>query len=92
MTTFSDITVLHQKLAEELGDDLVISLAYDDGDYYLAISVHKSDTKQYKHGRNIQSCLLTEKDMERDIDVLVSHVVELYRTELLEIALADENV
>jgi|AntRauTorcE11897_2_1112592.scaffolds.fasta_scaffold00078_66 hypothetical protein len=81
---FSDVVIFHEKIAAELGDDLVVSLAYDDGDYFLAISVHKSKQWKFHHGRNIQSCVLTEKDMEKDLDVLVHAVVELYRNELTE--------
>lgn len=78
---FEDITILHRKLIERLGEDLVISLAYDTGKFYVAISVHKSTTQEYEHGRNIQSCLLDELDT--DIDEIIESVVKLYKEILI---------
>ena len=84
MKVLKDITSLYEKLQTELGDDLVVSLALDEGKYYLAISAHKSKTQQYIHGRNIQSCLISRDDLEKDIDVLVKQIVTLYRNQLVD--------
>ena len=78
---FEDITILHRKLVKHLGEDLVVSLAYDTGKFYISISVHKSNTQEFSHGRNIQSCLL--EDFDIDIDKIVDSVVALYKKVLI---------
>jgi len=72
----------HEKVRARLGEDLVYSIAYDAGEYLLAISVHKSKTQQFSHGRNIQSCLLTR--LSDPIDKLVNDVVSLFQGVLIE--------
>lgn len=73
----------HKALRKALGDDLVYSLALDEGKFYLAISVHKSDTWEYSHGRNIQTCLLTEDDIQSDITSIVNKIVPMYKAILV---------
>tara|TARA_S200002703_G_scaffold116050_1_gene101592 strand:- start:340 stop:594 length:255 start_codon:yes stop_codon:yes gene_type:complete len=73
---FSKTITLHKKLIEYYGKDIVISVSYDDEKYYLSISVHKSNTWEYNHGRDIQTCLLD--NFRDDIDVLFKKIVLLY--------------
>jgi len=73
----------HKALRRELGDDLVYSVALDDNKFYLSISVHKSDTWEYSHGRNIQTCLLTDDDINSDISSIVNKIVTMYKSILV---------
>ena len=76
---------MHDLLAEKLSDDLVISIALDEGEYYIAISVHKS--KKYRlesETRNIQSCLIDPTEYDSDIDELVEKIVDVYKSVLVE--------
>lgn len=75
---------LHELMAEALGDDLVYSVALDEGKYYLAVSVHKSKRVEYKHGRNIQSCLIDTKDIGVDVEKLAEKIIPLYQEILVE--------
>jgi len=84
---FKDTLILHKKLIERLGEDLVYSVAYDQGNFYLSISTHRSETQRYTHGRNMQTALL-ERD-EGTVDVLVEKIVELYGNILVPITEED---
>lgn len=81
---FINSVKLHELLVEALGDDLVYSVALDEGKYYLAISVHKSDRVEYNHGRNIQSCLIDEKELGVDVEELAKKIIPLYKEILVE--------
>lgn len=81
---FINTVRLHELLAEALGDDLVYSVAYDDGKYYLAVSVHKSERVEYGHGGNIQSCIITEKDFGKNIEVLAKQIIPMYEKVLVK--------
>lgn len=80
---FKDILALHENLVERMGDDLVYSLTYDNGNYYLTISIHRSDKWKYKHGGQTQSALLN--DFSDNIGVLTNKIVELYKDVLIPI-------
>jgi hypothetical protein len=69
----------HKRLKEALGEDLVYSLAIDGNQYILAVSVHKSKTLQFNHGRKIQSCFISETDLNRNIEHLIDEVIGLYQ-------------
>ncbi len=84
-----NITKLHKLLSKALGDDLVYSLALDEGKYIIAISVHKSDKWEYSHGRTIQSCLLSDDEMQTDVRDLASKIVPLYKEILVRKATED---
>lgn len=79
---FKDTLKLHKALVKRFGDDLVYSVAYDEGKYYLAVSVHKSDTWEYTHGGNIQSCHID--DFNTDIRTLVNRIAALYEGVLIK--------
>ena len=79
---FKDITILHKRLIERLGDDLVYSIAYDQGNYYLSISTHRSTTQQFSHGRQQQTALLD--NFSDSITKLVEELVKLYEPILIE--------
>lgn len=81
---------LHELLIEALGDDLVYSVIYDEGKYYLAISVHKSERVEYSHGRNIQSCFINEKDFGKTIKVLAKQIIPMYEKVLVKKKNKDE--
>lgn len=81
---FEKVTTLHKSLKERLGNDLVYSLALDSGKFYLAVSVHKSETQEFDHGRNIQSCLISESEFDKPIEQLVDELAEMYATILVE--------
>lgn len=68
----------HKKLQAQLGEDLVYSLAFDNGMYVLAISTHKSNTLQFNHGRKIQTCIIDSNDLNRNINDLIKELVTLY--------------
>ena len=78
---FKETLELHEKLIEALGDDLVYSVAYDKGKYYLVISVHNSETWEYEHGGNMQTCHID--DFNDDVEALVKKVVSLYEPILI---------
>jgi hypothetical protein len=50
----------------------------------LAVSVHKSETQEFDHGRNIQSCLISESEFDKPIEQLVDELAEMYATILVE--------
>lgn len=79
---FKESLIFHEKLIKELGDDLVYSVSYDQGKYYLSISTHRSKTQEYSHGRQIQTALID--DFNDNIDKLVAKVVPLYKDILVE--------
>ena len=81
---FKSLTKLHKMLAKELGDDLVYSLALDEGKFYVTISVHKSNRVEYNHGRNLQSCHIDETEMNTDVRRLVDKIVPMYKKVLVE--------
>ena len=85
---FTDTLIIHEKLIARLGEDLVYSVAYDQGKYYLSISTHRSETQQYTHGRNMQTALL-ELD-EDTVDELVEKIVDLFGNILVPIAEEDK--
>jgi hypothetical protein len=80
---------LHNKLKNNLGDDLVYSLAFDNGNYVLAVSTHKSETQQFSHGRKIQSCIFAPVDLDADVDSIIATLTDLYK-EILEAKKAEE--
>lgn len=81
---FKSLTKLHKMLAKELGNDLVYSLALDDGKFYITISVHKSNRVEYNHGRNLQTCHIDESEMTTDVRKLINKIVPMYRKVLVE--------
>lgn len=84
---FTDTLILHHKLIERLGEDLVYSVAYDQGKFYLSISTHRSETQKYTHGRNMQTALLED---EGTVDELFEKIVELYGNILVPITEEDK--
>lgn len=68
---------IHNRLAKELGEDLVFGVALDNGNYFISVSCHKS-TQKFKTGRDMQTAQLTQEDLEQDVDALVDILVELY--------------
>lgn len=66
---------IHEQLKKALGDDLVFSLAISEGTYVLTVSVHKSTTWKFSHGKNFQQCIFTKDDMDRKIDKIVYFLV-----------------
>lgn len=86
---FLDTLILHKKLIDRLGEDLVYSVAYDQGKFYLSISTHRSETQKYTHGRNMQTALLEEEN-EGTVDELVERIVKLYENILVPIAEEDK--
>ena len=81
---FKSLTKLHKMLASRLGDDLVYSLALDEGEFFMAISVHKSNRVQYSHGRNIQTVHIDKSEMTTDVRKLVDKIVPMYNNILVE--------
>jgi hypothetical protein len=73
----------HKKVREALGDDLVYSLALDGDMHVLAVSVHKSKTLCFKHGRKIQTCIIDNKDLNRNMEDLIADVIRLYKEVLV---------
>jgi len=85
---FTDTLILHQRLIEELGEDLVYSVSYDQGKFYLSISTHRSETQVFTHGRNMQTALL---DLDEDtVDELVKKIVDLFGNILVPITEEDK--
>lgn len=72
------IIEFHEELKDLLGEDLVYSLVWDDGAVYLAISVHKSLDKEYDHGRNIQTCQISESEFEKGPSELAKEIARAY--------------
>lgn len=81
---------IHQQLKKKLGDDLVFSLALSEENYVLTVSVHKSATWKFSHGKNFQQCIFSKEDMDRKIDKIV-HFLVLKFKEILVPRPSDED-
>lgn len=77
---FKNLATFQKKIAERLGDDLVYSLAFDDGKFFFLISTHKSKTKRYKDKKykTMQSCIINPSDFGKQTDEIVEEIVKMY--------------
>ena len=77
---FKNLMSFHKKLAKNLGEDLVYSLALDQGQVLLVVSTHKSKTKKYKDKqyKTMQSCMIKESDLDKNVNELVAEITRLY--------------
>ena len=74
---FKETLILHEKLISRLGDDLVYSISYDSGQYFLTISTHKSKTQEFTHGKQTQTALID--DFNDTIFQLSEKLIKLYK-------------
>lgn len=77
---FKVLVDFHKKLAKRLGEDLVYSLALDEGKIVLVVATHKSKTKRYKDKeyKTMQSCVIKGTDFDKDVNQLVDEIGRLY--------------
>lgn len=81
---FKHLVNFHKKLAKNLGEDLVYSLALDGDKIMLVVATHKSKTKRYKDKeyKTMQSCEIKATDFDKDINQLVTEITRLYNNVL----------
>jgi phosphatidate phosphatase PAH1 len=83
---FKRLVDFHTKLAKRLGNDLVYSLALDEGKVILVISTHKSKKQRYKDKeyKTMQSCQIRDIDFNKTMNQIVDEIANLYKNILEE--------
>lgn len=70
---------LLKQLAKELGDeDLTVSMAYSNKEFFVSISTHTSDLFQFDHGGYQRTVQITEKDLDLESKNLLKELVNIY--------------
>lgn len=76
---------LLKKLAVALGDeDLTVSMAYSNNEFFVSISTHTSSRFEFDHGGYQRTVQITEKDLSMDAEKLLKELVNIYRYLLKE--------
>lgn len=65
-------------LQDKLGSDLVYSITLDHGRYIVTVATHKSDTRVFHHGRDIQSCEILPSEFSKGKE-LVTEIASQFR-------------
>jgi hypothetical protein len=81
---FRTTLTFHERLIDKLGDDLVYTVSYDNGQYFLSISTHNSKKQRFKHGRRQQTAVI-EDYKTANVHDLVKQIVKMYRPILIKI-------
>ena len=81
---FKTTLEFHERLIEKLGDDLVYTVSYEQGQYFLSISTHSSKKQRFNHGRRQQTAVIEDFETVHVHD-LVKEIVKMYRPILIKI-------
>jgi len=68
-----------KNLAKTLGDeDLTVSMAYSNSQFFVSISTHESKKFQYDHGGYQRTVQITDKDLDLNSPKLLEELVNIY--------------
>ena len=69
-----------KKLGAELGDEnLTISMAYSNSEYFVSVSTHTSSKFEFDHGGYQRTVQITDNDLSMDSEKLLKELVNIYR-------------
>jgi hypothetical protein len=83
-TRTKNILNIFKSLSKRLGEDLVYSIAYDNGKLLICISVHKSKRLTYGTDSQTRTVEINGTALDRQINDVLAEVVDYFKTHLKE--------
>lgn len=82
-----------KRLASELGDEnLTVSMAYSNNEFFVSISTHSSEKFEFDHGGYQRTVQITKKDLSLESKKLLQELVNIYDKLLKYKSESTENV
>jgi hypothetical protein len=79
-----NLTKALSKLARRLDDDnLTVSFAYSNKKFFVSVSTHTSEKYEFNHGGFQRTVELTDNDFQRNVNDVISDLVNIYERLLI---------
>lgn len=81
-TRTKNVLNIFKRLAKRLGDDLVYSMVYDNGEFLFCASTHKSKNQTFIGDRQIKTVKIYPTALERPILEVLDELEEYFKSQL----------